>query len=151
MAKRRVAILAALLCTGACAATTTVPATVPAPAEVKVLNASAGAVPAASAVTRTTVYESPRTVTQVLRLAPNARIAEHHHPFYDETFVVQQGRISLLLNGKSFDLGAGDFIVMPAGTTISGMNPGEQEARVVVAFSSTGATGPLTVPGAAHR
>lgn len=150
MARRRIPLLAALLSTVACA-TTTVPTTSPAPAEIKILNASAGAVPGASAVTRTTVYESPRTVTQVLRLAPNARIAEHHHPFYDETFVVQQGRISLLLNGKAYDLGAGDFVVMPAGTTISGMNPGEQEARVVVAFSSTGATGPLTVPGAAHR
>ncbi len=144
-------MLAALLFTASCTTAITVPVATPAPSEIKVLNASAGATPAASAVTRTTVYESARTVTQVLRLAPNARIAEHHHPFYDETFIVQQGRLSLLLNGKSFDIGAGDFIVMPAGTTISGMNTGEQEARVVVAFSSTGAAGPLSVSGPVHH
>ncbi|MEO7823512.1 MAG: cupin domain-containing protein [Gemmatimonadaceae bacterium] len=147
----RIPMLAALICTAACTTASTVPVTPRAPSEIRVLNASVGATPAASAVTRTTVYESARTVTQVLRLAANARIAEHHHPFYDETFIVQQGRISLLLNGKPFDIGVGDFIVMPAGTTISGMNPGEQEARVVVAFSSTGAAGPLGVPGPAHH
>ena len=144
-------MLAALLFTAACTTAITVPPTTPAPSEIRVLNASGGAPPGAGAVTRTTVYESPRTVTQVLRLAPNARIAEHHHPFYDETFAVQQGRISLVLNGKAYDLGAGDFVVMPAGTTISGMNGGDQEGRVVVAFSSTGAAGPLSVPGTSHH
>ena len=115
------------------------------------MSSSLGTAPAAGAVTRTTVYESPRTVTQVLRLAPGARIAEHHHPSYDETFLVQQGRLTLSLNGKSYDLGAGDFVVMPAGTVISGSNAGDQEARVVVAFSNTGSSGPLSVAGSPHH
>lgn len=112
---------------------------------------SLGEVPAAGAVTRTTVYETPRTVTQVLRLAPGARIAEHHHPSYDETFLVQQGRLTLVLDGKALELSAGEFVVMPAGTVIAGTNPGDQEARVVVAFSNTGSPGPLTVPGSPHH
>ena len=118
-----------------------------APAEIRVSTTSVGAEPGAGAATRTTVYESPRTVTQVLRLAPTARIAEHHHPFFDETFLVQQGRLTLVLNGKSYDLRAGDFVVIPAGTVITGRNAGEEEARVVVAFSSTGSAGPLSVAG----
>jgi quercetin dioxygenase-like cupin family protein len=52
-----------------------------------------------------------------------------------------------VLNGKSYDLRAGDFVVMPAGTVITGQNSGQQEARVVVAFSNTGSAGPLSVAG----
>ncbi len=124
---------------------------VQAPVGIRVASASFGAEPAPGAVTRTTVYESPRTVTQVLRLAPGARIAEHHHPFYDETFLIQQGRIRVLLDGRPHDLRAGDFVVMPAGTVVSGQNTGEDEARVVVAFSNTGKAGPLSVPGSPHH
>ena len=136
---------------GACATARQPAPTVVAQPEIRVLSSSLGAAPAAGAVTRTTVYENPRTVTQVLRLAPGARIAEHHHPSYDETFLVQQGRLTLSLNGKSYDLGAGDFVVMPAGTVIAGTNAGDGEARVVVAFSNTGSSGPLSVPGAPHH
>lgn len=143
-------MLAAFMCTTACATTGPVPAR-PAPIRITVFSASGGAAPGVGAATRTTVYDSPRTITQVLRLAPNAKIAEHYHPFYDETFVLQQGRLSLLLDGRSYDLGAGDFVVVPAGTTVSGVNTGDQEARVVVAFSGTGQSGPLTVVGAPHH
>ena len=136
---------------GACATAQQPPANAVAQPEIRVMSSSLGTVPAAGAVTRTTVYESPRTVTQVLRLAPGARIAEHHHPSYDETFLVQQGHLTLSVNGKSYDLGAGDFVVMPAGTVISGSNPGDQEAHVVVAFSNTGSAGPLSVPGSPHH
>lgn len=136
---------------GACA---TVPQPSAAPLirpEIRVMSSSLGETPAADAVTRTTVHESPRTVTQVLRIAPGARIAEHHHPSYDETFLVQQGRLTLVLDGKSYELGAGDFVVMPAGTVIAGTNAGEQEARAVVAFSNNGSSGPLSVPGSPHH
>lgn len=136
---------------GACA---TVPQPSAAPLirpEIRVMSSSLGETPTAGAVTRTTVHESPRTVTQVLRIAPGARIAEHHHPSYDETFLVQQGRLTLVLDGKSYELGAGDFVVMPAGTVIAGTNAGEQEARAVVAFSNNGSSGPLSVPGSPHH
>ncbi len=135
----------------ACAPAPKLPAPVTAPAGIRVLNTSAGTEPGPGGVTRTTVYESPRTVTQVLRLAPTARIAEHHHPVFDETFLVQQGQVTLVLNGKSYDLRAGDFVVMPAGTVITGRNAEQQEARVVVAFSNTGSAGPLSVAGSPNH
>lgn len=143
-------VAAAVGSIGACATVPQPPAP-PARPEIRVMSSSQGEAPAAGAVTRTTVYESSRTVTQVLRLAPGARIAEHHHPHYDETFLVQQGRLTLVLDGKSYELGAGDFVVMPAGTVIAGTNAGDQEARVVVAFSNNGSPGPLSVPGSPHR
>jgi len=136
---------------GACATVQQAPAASVVPPAIRVMSSSSGAAPAAGAVTRSTVYESSRTVTQVLRIASGARIAEHHHPFYDETFLVQQGRLTLVLGGKTFELGAGDFVVMPAGTVIAGTNAGDQEARVVVAFSNTGSPGPLSVPGSPHH
>jgi quercetin dioxygenase-like cupin family protein len=135
----------------ACASAQQAPTPAGTPAEIRVMSSSLGVAPAASAVTRTTVYESPRTVTQVLRLAPGAHIAEHHHPSYDETFMVQQGHLTLTLNGRNYDLNAGEFVVMPAGTDISGVNAGDQEARVVVAFSNNGTIGPLSVAGPPHH
>jgi quercetin dioxygenase-like cupin family protein len=135
----------------ACASAQQTPTPAATPAEIRVMSSSLGAAPAAGAVTRTTVYESPRTVTQVLRLAPGAHIAEHHHPSYDETFMVQQGHLTLTLNGRNYDLNAGEFVVMPAGTDISGVNAGDQEARVVVAFSNNGTIGPLSVAGPPHH
>ena len=142
---------AAAIALGSCASAQQPPPAPHAPSEIRVMSSSSGAVPGTGAVTRTTVYESPRTVTQVLRIAPGARIAEHHHPSYDETFLVQQGRLTLILNGKSYDVGPGEFVVMPAGTVIAGMNAGGDEARVVVAFSNNGSRGPLSVPGSPHH
>ncbi len=102
-------------------------------------------------MTRTTIHESARTVVQVLRLAPDAQIAEHHHPYFDENMIVEQGSVRAVLSGTTYELHAGDVVVIPAGTVIQGRNTGGQEARLVVVFSSTGKTGPLSVPGMPHR
>jgi quercetin dioxygenase-like cupin family protein len=93
------------------------------------------------------VHESERTVTQVLRLAPGAEIAEHHHPFFDESFIVERGNLRIRLNDQVYELSAGAVVFIPAGTVISGQNTGGEEARVVVVFSNIGHPGPLTVPG----
>ncbi len=102
-------------------------------------------------MTRTTIHESARTVIQVLRLAPNAEIAEHHHPFFDENMILEQGSVTAVLNGTTYELHAGDVVVIPAGTVIRGRNTGNQEARVVVVFSNIGKTGPLSVAGQPHH
>lgn len=138
-----------LSCAVFVACATAIPSPTPAatPAVIRLGNTSSAPAPGLGAMTRTTVYESPRTITQVLRLAANAAIPEHHHPYYDETFTVVQGRIALTLNGTPYTVSAGEFIVMPAGTVISGRNIDAGESRVVVAFSSTGVPGPLSVAG----
>lgn len=65
--------------------------------------------------------------------------------------MVQHGRLTLTLSGKTYELAAREFVVMPAGTVIAGSNPGIDEARVVVAFSNTGTPGPLSVAGSPHH
>ena len=132
----------------ACSPTVMPPGPAPSPMSITVGKTMSAPVPATGAVTRTTLYQSQRTVTQMLRLSPNSQIAEHHHPFFDETFVVTQGRVALTLNGNAYEIGAGEFIVMPAGTVIRGRNADPGETIVVVTFSNTGTPGPLSVPGA---
>jgi quercetin dioxygenase-like cupin family protein len=82
-----------------------------------------------------------------MRLAPGAVIPEHHHPAYDETFLIYSGSIIATLNGVEHRAQAGDVVVIPAGTVIVGRNAGSDEAVVVVVFSGNGRGGPLTVPG----
>jgi len=133
----------------ACAHSSPEPATAPSP--VRVSNSGQAPAPKSGTMTRTTVHESTRTVVQVLRLAPNAEIAEHHHPVFDENMVIEQGVVTAVLNGTTYELHAGDIVVIPAGTVIRGRNTGDQEARVVVVFSSTGRKGPLSVAGRPHE
>jgi len=142
------ASLLAMLSGAACAPSPPSAASVPAPAAaVRLSNTAEAAVPAPGTLTRTTVHESERTVTQVLRLAPEAQIDEHHHPFFDETFIVERGSLRVRLDDQVHELSAGAVVFIPAGTVIAGQNTGAEEARVIVVFSNTGQPGPLTVPG----
>lgn len=88
-------------------------------------------------------------VTRVMRIAPGGKIAEHHHPAFDEGFTVHRGTLTVLLNSQRYALRMGDVVYIPAGTTISGVNEGQEEAVIVVVFANTGRPGPLTVPGGA--
>src|SRR6266516_4746608 len=129
--KRLSGLIISCLLIGGCARSSSEPGQAPAPQ--------------AGALTRTTVHESSRTVVQVLRLAPNAEIPEHHHPVFDENMILEQGSVTAVLNGTTYELHAGDIVVIPAGTVIRGRNTGNQEARLVVVFSSTGKAGSLSV------
>lgn len=141
------ASLIAVLACAACASAASPPLPLEAVAAVRLSNTADAAAPAPGTLTRTTVHEGPRTVVQVLRLAPGAEIAEHHHPFFDESFIVERGNLSIRLTSQRHELGAGAVVFIPAGTVITGRNTGAQEARVVVVFSNIGRPGPLTVPG----
>lgn len=113
----------------------------------RVFSTSEVADPGEGELTFADVHESDRMVTRVMRLAPGAEIAEHHHPFFAEAFVVQQGRLVVSLDGVEYELQEGDVVHIPAGTVITGANEGSEEAVVTVVWSSTGRSGPLTVPG----
>lgn len=144
----RLPVFLAALALAGCAPRLPEPAAQPTPvAEARVSNIADVPAPAAGAMTRSTLHETARTVTHVLRLAPGSEIPTHHHPFFDETFFVERGSLLVQLNGQPRELGAGDLVVIAAGTVVSGRNTGTGEARVVVVFSNTGRLGPLTVPG----
>jgi quercetin dioxygenase-like cupin family protein len=148
MHRFHVTSLLAVLAFAACVPSPPPSASVPVPAaSVRLGNTADVAMPAPETLTRTTVHESERTVTQILRLAPGAEIAEHHHPFFDESFIVERGSLRIRLNDQVHELSAGAVVFIPAGTVIAGRNTGADEARVVVVFSNIGRPGPLTVPG----
>ena len=89
--------------------------------------------------------------TRIMRIAPGARLPEHYHGGYDETFVVHAGQLNLVLDGQSQQVRTGNVLIIPAGTTITGTNPGPAEAVVVVVWANTGRGGPLTTPGRAPQ
>lgn len=86
-------------------------------------------------------------VTRIMRIAPGAELGEHHHPFFDESFIVHSGEITVSLNGEPRELRRGDVAFIPAGTVIRGLNAGTEEAVVVVVWATVGIPGPLSVPG----
>jgi quercetin dioxygenase-like cupin family protein len=122
----------------------------PAPAP-RLLNVDAAEAPAPGTVATTVLQESPAAVSRIMRLAPGAVIPEHHHPAHDEAFFVHRGTVTAVLDGQEHVLGAGDLVYIPARTVIAGRNSGAEEAVVIVVFSSTGAGGPLTIPGPPHH
>ena len=67
-------------------------------------------------------------VSRVMRLSPGAAIKEHYHPNFDETFFVHAGTLKLRLDDKEHEVRAGDMVIMPAGTIISGTSTGSDEA-----------------------
>ena len=91
------------------------------------------------------------TATRVMRIGPGARLPEHYHGGYDETFFVHAGQLNLVLDGRPQPVQAGNVLIIPAGTTITGNNPGPAEAVVIVVWANTGRGGPLTTPGRAPQ
>ncbi len=112
-----------------------------------VFHALAGSAPERGKATAVAVHESDQMVARVLRLAPDATIEEHYHPFFDETFFVHSGAVRMMLNDREHVLRAGDVVYMPGGTIISGRNTEPDEAVVVVVWANLGKKGPLFVYG----
>lgn len=119
----------------------------PASPHLRTLNVLGGSAPAQGTAGVVSLHESETMVTRILRLAPGATIEEHHHPFYDETFFVHAGRVSLVLNDEEQLLSSGDVVYMPSGTIISGEAAGPEEAVLVVVWANVGEKGPLFVYG----
>lgn len=118
-----------------------------APRGVSVFNAGSVKEPQKGAAELVDLHESEHMVTRVMRLAPGANIKEHYHPNFDETFFVHAGALKLKLDDEGHELRAGDTVIMPAGTIISGSNTGSEEAIVVIVWANIGKKGPLFVHG----
>jgi quercetin dioxygenase-like cupin family protein len=114
---------------------------------VRVFNTSSVKAPSKGAAELVDIHESERMVTRIMRLSPGAAIKEHYHPNFDETFFVHAGTLKLRLDGKEHELRAGDAVIMPAGTIISGTATGAHEAVLVIVWANIGKKGPLFVHG----
>ncbi len=117
------------------------------PAELRVLNVMELQAPAKGDISVASLRESDRMVARVLRLAPKAMIREHYHPYFEETFFVYSGAVTMMLNDEKHELRSGDVVYMPARTIISGRNGGQEEAVIVVVWANLGEPGPLFVYG----
>ena len=96
-------------------------------------------------LTSTVLWETPNMVSHAIRIAPGARIAEHHHPVFDESLIVYSGMLTVWLNGQKSKIRSGHIAYFPAGTIISGVNESEEEAIVIPTWATVGREGPLTV------
>lgn len=114
---------------------------------VRVFNVKSVKEPAKAAAELVDLHESEHMVSRVMRLSPGAAIKEHYHPKFDETFFVHAGTLKLLLDDKEHVLRAGDTVIMPAGTIISGTITGDTEAVLVIVWANIGEKGPLFVHG----
>src|SRR4051794_4368321 len=117
------------------------------PKGVRVFNVKSVKEPGKGAAELVDIHESEHMVSRVMRLSPTVTIKEHYHPNFDETFFVHAGTLKLLLDGKEHELRAGDMVIMPAGTIISGTNNGNDEAVLVIVWANIGKKGPLFVHG----
>ena len=117
------------------------------PKGVRVFNVKSVKEPGKDAAELVNIHESEHMVSRVMRLSPGAAIKEHYHPNFDETFFVHAGTLKLLLDDKDHELRAGDTVIMPAGTIISGTNMGSDEAVLVIVWANIGKKGPLFVHG----
>jgi len=104
--------------------------------------------PASGTISQRDPVMAPHTATRLMRIAPGARMPQHHHAGYDETFILQEGGLVLTLDGKAYDVKRGDVVLIPAGVTISGQN-GSAESMVVVVWSNNGTGHQLSTPGPA--
>ncbi len=116
-------------------------------AEVWVLNVMELQAPVEGDVSAASIRESDRVVARVLRLAPKAVIREHYHPYFDEVLLVYSGAVAVMLNDQEHELRSGDVVYIPAGTIISGLNAGPEEAVLGVVWANLGERGPLFVYG----
>jgi quercetin dioxygenase-like cupin family protein len=117
------------------------------PKGVLVFNVKSVKEPGKAAAELVDIHESEYMVSRVMRLAPGAAIKEHYHPNFDETFFVHAGTLKLSLDDKEHKLRAGDTVIMPAGTIISGTNTEDDEAVLVIVWANIGKKGPLFVHG----
>jgi quercetin dioxygenase-like cupin family protein len=60
--------------------------------------------------------------------------SEHVHPYQEERFEILSGTARICMRGQKRDLGAGEAIVVPAGTPHEWGNPGEEEVHVIIEF-----------------
>ena len=101
------------------------------------------------AVASADIIVTGQTTSRIMRVPAGGAIAEHHHPHFEEVFFVHAGAVTLALDDREYALATGDAAFIPAGTVISGRNPGPGEAVLIVSWSRM-SEGPLTVPGRGH-
>src|SRR3989442_13183744 len=69
---------------------------------------------------------------------PQSGAGLHHHPTYDETHIICEGRYQCQLGDKLIELGPGDMVFAPRGTAHSIKSIGPQTGRELIISSPGG-------------
>jgi quercetin dioxygenase-like cupin family protein len=69
-------------------------------------------------------------------MKPGEMNDRHRHPNAEEALYLLTGRLRHDLDGKSIIQEAGDFLAIPPGSIHRSTNIGEEEADLIIAFSS---------------
>lgn len=125
--------LLAALCLSACASA----ATPPEPAAPRIVRAAEPATADYADGAALALTPPGQADYAQLRLVERAgyRTPLHVHHETDETFVVQQGRLTVFVNGQTHVLGPGDYAFIPRGTPHAQGNQTESETIVVLTMA----------------
>ena len=69
-------------------------------------------------------------------LRPGYENFHHYHPNCEEILLVQQGKIAHRLGDDTFEMSAGDTIVIPPNVVHNARNIGSQDALLMIIFST---------------
>jgi mannose-6-phosphate isomerase-like protein (cupin superfamily) len=69
---------------------------------------------------------------------PESGAGYHRHWTYDETFIICEGRYDFRLDGKLLELGPGDVVFVPRGTSHGFLSMGPEVGRQIIISSPGG-------------
>ena len=71
-----------------------------------------------------------------MAMKPGGANDAHHHPNCEEVLYLLRGRVEHCIGGEMVVQEAGDFVTVPAGVSHQSTNISEEEADLIIAFSS---------------
>ena len=69
-------------------------------------------------------------------MKPGASNASHHHPNCEEVLYLLRGRVEHRIGEETIIQEVGDFVTVPVGVSHQSTNISEEEADLIIAFSS---------------
>jgi mannose-6-phosphate isomerase-like protein (cupin superfamily) len=95
---------------------------------------------------RTVLQTGEHTQVVAMTLQPGEDIGAEVHPDNDQVLIFTQGSVRAEVGGESRDIGAGDLVVVPAGTEHNFTNTGSGLVRLLTVYGP-----PDHAPDTVHR
>jgi mannose-6-phosphate isomerase-like protein (cupin superfamily) len=95
---------------------------------------------------RTVLQTGDHTQVVAMTLQPGEDIGAEVHPDNDQVLIFTQGSVRAEVGGESRDIGAGDLVVVPAGTEHNFTNTGSGLVRLLTVYGP-----PDHAPDTVHR
>jgi mannose-6-phosphate isomerase-like protein (cupin superfamily) len=95
---------------------------------------------------RTVLQTGQHTQVVAMTLQPGEDIGAEVHPDNDQVLIFTEGRLRAEVGGETRDVGAGDLVVVPAGTEHNFTNTGSGPVRLLTVYGP-----PDHAPDTVHR